>query len=39
MSPFTEWLKQLFGETEGKDNKGIFPTSTVYTRDLHSFGS
>ena len=38
MSFFTEWLKQLFGETEGKNNKGIFPTSTVYTRDLHSLG-
>ena len=38
MSFFTEWLKQLFGETEGKNNKGILPTSTVYTRDLHSLG-
>ncbi len=35
---FTEWLKQLFGESEGKDTKGLFPTSTVYTRDLHSLG-
>lgn len=35
---FTEWLKQLFGESEGKDNKGIFPISTVNTRDLHSLG-
>lgn len=35
---FTEWLKQLFGETEGKDKKGIFPVSTVHTRDLHSLG-
>lgn len=35
---FTEWLKQLFGETEGKNNKGIFPISTVNTRDLHSLG-
>jgi len=35
---FTEWLKQLFGETEGKEGKGIFPTSTVHTRDLHSLG-
>jgi glucose-6-phosphate isomerase len=38
MYPFTEWLKQLFGETEGKDGKGIFPVSTVNTRDLHSLG-
>ncbi len=36
--PFTEWLKQLFGETEGKNNKGIFPVSCLYTRDLHSLG-
>ena len=35
---FTEWLKQLFGETEGKKGMGLFPTSTVYTRDLHSLG-
>lgn len=35
---FGEWLKQLFAETEGKDGKGIFPTSTLYTRDLHSLG-
>lgn len=35
---FTEWLKQLFGESEGKDGKGILPISTVYTRDLHSLG-
>ncbi len=38
MSPFTEWLKQLFGETEGKKGVGILPISTVYTRDLHSLG-
>ena len=38
MSAFTEWLKQLFGETEGKKGVGILPTSTVYTRDLHSLG-
>ena len=36
--PFTEWLKQLFGETEGKNGVGIFPVSTVHTRDLHSLG-
>ena len=35
---FTEFLKQLFGESEGKDGKGIFPISTVNTRDLHSLG-
>ena len=35
---FLEWLKQLFGETEGKNNKGILPTSSIYTRDLHSLG-
>lgn len=35
---FTEWLKQLFGETEGKNNVGIYPTSMVHTRDLHSLG-
>ena len=35
---FTEWLKQLFGETEGKNGVGILPMSTVHTRDLHSLG-
>lgn len=38
MSAFTEWLKQLFGETEGKDGVGILPMSTIHTRDLHSLG-
>lgn len=38
MASFTEWLKQLFGETEGKKGVGIFPTSTIHTRDLHSLG-
>lgn len=33
-----EWLKQLFGESEGKDNKGIFPTSAIFSTDLHSIG-
>ena len=33
-----EWLKQLFGESEGKDNKGLFPASVVYSTDLHSMG-
>jgi len=35
---FMEWLKQLFGESEGKDGKGIFPASVCYTTDLHSMG-
>lgn len=38
MTFFQEWLKQLFGETEGKNGVGILPTSTVHTRDLHSLG-
>lgn len=38
MAYFTEWLKQLFGETEGKNGTGIYPTSTINTRDLHSLG-
>ena len=33
-----EWLKQLFGESEGKEGKGIFPVSAIYSRDLHSLG-
>ncbi|MBP7101974.1 MAG: glucose-6-phosphate isomerase [Bacteroidales bacterium] len=33
-----EWWKQLFGESEGKENKGIYPTGVVYTTDLHSMG-
>lgn len=33
-----EWFKQLFGESEGKETKGIFPASAVYTTDLHSLG-
>lgn len=35
---FAEWLKQLFGESEGKEGKGIFPASLEMTRDLHSMG-
>lgn len=35
---FLEWIKQLFGESEGKERKGIFPVSTIFTRDLHSLG-
>ena len=33
-----EWWKQLYGESEGKDNKGIFPASCDFTTDLHSMG-
>ncbi len=33
-----EWWKQLFGESEGKDNKGIFPSSAIFSTDLHSMG-
>ncbi len=33
-----EWFKQLFGESEGKNNKGIFPASAIYSTDLHSLG-
>ena len=35
---FAEWWKQLYGESEGKDFKGIFPASVTYTTDLHSLG-
>src|SRR5699024_4146548 len=35
---FAEWWKQLFGESEGKDQKGIFPASANFTTDLHSIG-
>lgn len=34
----TGWLKQLFGESEGKAHKGLFPASATYTTDLHSLG-
>ncbi len=33
-----EWFKQLFGESEGKDQKGIFPSSATFSTDLHSLG-
>ena len=33
-----EWFKQLFGESEGKDNKGLFPSSVTFSTDLHSMG-
>ncbi|MDO4551950.1 MAG: glucose-6-phosphate isomerase [Bacillota bacterium] len=35
---FAEWLKQLFGESEGKEEKGIFPASLQFSTDLHSMG-
>ncbi len=35
---FIEWWKQLFGESEGKDGKGLFPAGLTYTTDLHSMG-
>ena len=35
---FCEWWKQLYGESEGKDNKGIFPASVIFSTDLHSLG-
>ena len=38
LSYFAEWWKQLFGESEGKEGKGIFPASALFTTDLHSLG-
>lgn len=35
---FNEWLKQLFGESEGKNKQGLFPASVIYSTDLHSLG-
>ncbi|MBR0424162.1 glucose-6-phosphate isomerase [Candidatus Saccharibacteria bacterium] len=35
---FNEWIKQLFGESEGKNHQGVFPASVVYSTDLHSLG-
>ncbi|CJF85092.1 glucose-6-phosphate isomerase [Streptococcus pneumoniae] len=35
---FAEWWKQLFGESEGKDQKGIYPSSANFSTDLHSLG-
>jgi len=35
---FSEWWKQLFGESEGKEGKGIFPAAVGFTTDLHSMG-
>jgi glucose-6-phosphate isomerase len=38
MSGINEWWKQLFGESEGKQGKGVFPASVIYSTDLHSMG-
>lgn len=38
MHYFTEWWKQLYGESEGKEQKGIFPAGVDFTTDLHSMG-
>ncbi len=38
LGELTEWWKQLFGESEGKEGKGIFPASVKYTTELHSLG-
>lgn len=38
LSYVSEWWKQLYGESEGKDNKGLFPASLTYSTDLHSMG-
>jgi len=35
---FNEWWKQLYGESEGKDHKGLFPASVIFSTDLHSLG-
>ena len=35
---FNEWWKQLYGESEGKDQKGIYPASVIFSTDLHSMG-
>ena len=38
MTMFNEWLKQLYAESEGKDGKGLYPVSCVFSTDLHSVG-
>jgi glucose-6-phosphate isomerase len=38
MTMMAEWFKQLYGESEGKDQKGLFPASAVFSTDLHSMG-
>jgi glucose-6-phosphate isomerase len=38
LQSLSEWWKQLFGESEGKDKKGIFPDTANFSTDLHSYG-
>ncbi|PWM47541.1 MAG: glucose-6-phosphate isomerase [Clostridiales bacterium] len=38
MMMFSEWIKQLMGESEGKDGKGLFPAGMIFSTDLHSLG-
>ncbi len=38
LTQLAEWWKQLYGESEGKDNKGLFPASVTFSTDLHSMG-
>ena len=38
MLMFNEWWKQLFGESEGKDGRGLYPASVIFSTDLHSLG-
>lgn len=38
MTMMAEWFKQLYGESEGKDQKGLFPASAIFSTDLHSMG-
>jgi len=38
LAQLIEWWKQLYGESEGKDGKGLFPAGAIYSRDLHSLG-
>ncbi len=38
MATFCEWFKQLYGESEGKDGKGLYPASAIFSTDLHSLG-
>lgn len=38
MQYFSEWWKQLYGESEGKDGRGLFPASVIFSSDLHSMG-
>ena len=38
LTMIAEWWKQLFGESEGKEGKGLLPTSACFSTDLHSLG-